>query len=347
MKNIRLFESVQQEDTSVKEPTYVSYNEQTGLVTCVKPMDGGDEDLLYKGRTITCTIRLNDQEDYFSSPVDLSNPVILCMTPTISEILGFDLNEVGATGIGLDVEKIIFHDADVQPRVLEYEGTKIDGLYFFDKYGTYTYTIVLKEKPKHLNAAFSFSAFYESPDTTLMRVDVSNLDTSDVEEAILMFNHSFMLNEVVGIENLIQGKCVNVSGLFVACYSLESINFGGWDVSNVKNMSAMLTSCFVGFNEGSEGFESYYKNYTLDFTNWDISKVTIMDEAFICGANVIKMGGNPSSLESCGYIVLEDIDGEFWYNDEYDYSKIIAALPENWNAVACVMRNGELVPILA
>ena len=340
MKNIRLFENVQQEEASVMEPTYVSYNEQTGLVTCVKPVNGGDEDDLYKGRTITCTIRLRDKE-LFAKPVDLSQPVILCMTPSISEATGVNPDEFGAIGIGLDVEKIIFHDVETQPRVLENEGTKIEGLYFFDNYGTYTYTIVLKEKPKHLNAAFAFSGYYTSPDATLISVDVSNLDTSDVEEAIAVFNHCLSLTEIVGIEKLIQGKCVNVSGLFIACYNLESINFGGWDVSNVKNMTGMLGSCFIGFNED---FESYYKNYTLDLTNWDISNVTIMDEAFCCGANVIKMGGNPSSLESCGDLVVEDIEGYFWYNDEYDYSKIIAALPESWTPVACSMRNGELVP---
>lgn len=345
MKNIKLFSTEQEQLDAVLEPTYVAYNEETGLVTCVKPKSGGGSiEEEYKGRTITCTIELHSEfDDFRGEPYDLAQPVILCMTPTISEAAGLNPDELGTTSIGLDVEKIIFHDVETQPRVLEYEGTKIEGLYFFDNYGTYTYTIVLKEKPKHLNAAFAFSGYYGSPDVTLISVDISNLDTSDVEEAIAVFNHCLSLTEVVGIEKLIQGKCVNISGLFIACYNLESINFGGWDISNVKNMTGMLTSCFIGFNEGSEGFESYYKNYTLDLTNWDISKVTIMNEAFSCGSNVIKMGGNPESLETCEDMFNGEIPGTFYYNYAYDYSKILAVLPETWTAIPCDLVDGVLV----
>ena len=43
MKNIKLFSTEQEQLDAVLEPTYVAYNEETGLVTCVKPKSGGGD----------------------------------------------------------------------------------------------------------------------------------------------------------------------------------------------------------------------------------------------------------------------------------------------------------------
>ena len=43
MKNIKLFSTEQEQLDAVLESTYVAYNEETGLVTCVKPKNGGEE----------------------------------------------------------------------------------------------------------------------------------------------------------------------------------------------------------------------------------------------------------------------------------------------------------------
>ena len=59
----------------------------------------------------------------------------------------------------------------------------------------------------------------------------------------------------------------------------------------------------------------------------------------------LKIGGNPSSLTNVNDMFVDiTTNGAFYYNSEYDYSKIIAELPSTWTAVPCTLVDGVLVP---
>jgi hypothetical protein len=54
----------------------------------------------------------------------------------------------------------------------------------------------------------------------------------------------------------------------------------------------------------------------------------------------VRMGGNPAKITSSSYVdgMFSNITtkGVFYYNAEYDYSKIIAKLPSTWKAVPLI-----------
>ena len=50
------------------------------------------------------------------------------------------------------------------------------------------------------------------------------------------------------------------------------------------------------------------------------------------------MMGNTSNLRyATGIFPYSTNDGTFYYNDAYDYSKIIAELPNAWTAIPCAV----------
>lgn len=87
------------------------------------------------------------------------------------------------------------------------------------------------------------------------------------------------------------------SGLFSCCYSLSAIDLSNLDTSNLSDMSYMFGYC---------------SSLTSVIMTTDVSNVTDVSDMFL----------NVSTT------------GTFYYNSAYDYSKIIAALPSTWTAVA-------------
>jgi hypothetical protein len=74
----------------------------------------------------------------------------------------------------------------------------------------------------------------------------------------------------------------------------------------------------------------------LDLSSWDTSKVTNMERMFRYCRKLteLRMGGDISNLD--GWVrMFEGINttGTFYYNSQYDYSKIISELPSTWTAV--------------
>ena len=132
--------------------------------------------------------------------------------------------------------------------------------------------------------------------SNLTSLDVSNWDTSMVTNMYLMFSGCRNLTTINGIENFDTSKVTNMSGMFGSCSNLTSLDLSSWDTSMVTNMSNMFYKC---------------SNLTEVKMGGDISNVTKISDMF----------GNITTT------------GTFYYNSNYDYSKIIAVLPSTWTAV--------------
>lgn len=121
---------------------------------------------------------------------------------------------------------------------------------------------------------------------------------------------------ITGTENVI-----DMSYMFNGCFSYN-FTFSISDTSNVKNMAYMFSTC---------------RNIkTIDLTGWDLSNVTNMNNMFYnCLAlKEVRMTGDVTKVENVtSMFVGVPANGTFYYNPQYDYSKIIAALPYTWTAV--------------
>lgn len=117
-------------------------------------------------------------------------------------------------------------------------------------------------------------------------------------------------------------KWVIPDGLSFGYSDCEKIDTENMDISNVTTMSCMFLHC---------------DNITsLDLSSWDTSNVRDMEHMFDGCRKLteLRMGGDISKLD--GWVgMFEGINttGTFYYNSQYDYSKIISELPSTWTAV--------------
>ena len=106
------------------------------------------------------------------------------------------------------------------------------------------------------------------------------------KSTISWFSSMSMVNSFVGLEYLHTEAVTDMSGMFIGCYSLTSLDLTSFNTANVTDMSYMFAEC----------------NYleSLNLTSFDVSNVTVMDNMFA----------------DCGR--LEMIYAEDWSNIERD-----------------------------
>jgi surface protein len=145
------------------------------------------------------------------------------------------------------------------------------------------------------NGATSFSRLFYFCNK-LISLDVTNWDTSNVTNMEEMFFENYKLKTITGLETWNTSNVTTMNKMFDGCSLLTSLDLSNWDTSNVTNMTRMFGDC-KGLTEVKMG--------------GDVSEVIKVDAMF----NGIKT------------------TGMFYYNPQYDYSKIIEQLPSNWTAV--------------
>lgn len=158
----------------------------------------------------------------------------------------------------------------------------------------------------------------------LTSLDLSTWDTSKVTDETVnnMFEDCKNL-KTINVSNLITNNIENLNSMFGNCQNLTTVvGLGTWDTSKVEYTVRMFSNC---------------KSLTsVDLTNWDLSNVLDANQMFAYCENLteVKMGGNPQRLSAVAQMFLEvTTTGTFYYNADYDYSKIIAKLPSTWTAV--------------
>ena len=100
---------------------------------------------------------------------------------------------------------------------------------------------------------------------SLVSIDLSSFDTSNVTDMNFMFNRCFALTEL-NLSNFDTSNVTDMSGMFNECKALATLNLSNFDTSNVTNMYGMFNECNA--------------LATLDLSRFDTNKVTDMDSMF-------------------------------------------------------------------
>ena len=78
---------------------------------------------------------------------------------------------------------------------------------------------------------------------SLENIDLSNFDTSNVENMFLMFYGCHKLKDIIGLDKLNTSNVTNMNGMFQECENLEKLDLSNFDVSNVADMREMFSGC--------------------------------------------------------------------------------------------------------
>lgn len=161
-------------------------------------------------------------------------------------------------------------------------------------------------------------------DSILANCKIDGLDLSswDVGNVINM-SRSFMGNQQIkGFENWNVGKVITMKEMFNTTTNTATFDLSKWDTSNVTNMESMFA------NAGSTTH--------IDMSGCDLGNVTTMANMFKNCRKLIevKMGGPiNSNVVVTNMFGTNTTVGTFYYNPNYDFSRIIAVLPTTWTAV--------------
>lgn len=185
--------------------------------------------------------------------------------------------------------------------------------------------------------------------STFTEFDASLVDISKVTDMDYMFSQCHNLTNINGLETWDVSKVTTMKSMFDGSDLIEFLDLSGWDISNVTDIRSMFKNCKkLNTIKGIENLNT--SNVTemryvfanceylrkIDLSKWDTSKVTNMRNMFdqCIRLTELKMGGDVSNVTDVTQMFyLIKNGGTFYYNPQYDYSKIIAALPSNWTAV--------------
>jgi surface protein len=122
------------------------------------------------------------------------------------------------------------------------------------------------------------------------------------------------------------------------------LDFSNWDVSKVTNFEYMFYQSEIKDVDMSNWKHSSNARMKNMFSNsevenvifGDISNVYNMDSIFIGCHNLKSVTmTHPINSNLSNYSMFYNVtsEGTFYYNPQYDYSKVIAELPETWTAI--------------
>lgn len=157
--------------------------------------------------------------------------------------------------------------------------------------------------------------------STFTTFDASNWDWSNVYDCSYMFNGCEKVETITGL-NI--SDVYKIDSAFANCKKLTDVSFvEKWNCKGITTYYQTFQSCNMITK--------------VDLSNWDFSNATTVSYMFgYCYAlKEVRFGGPiRSDVNTLGMFQFVDTTGTFYYPKEYDYSKIINALPSKWTAVA-------------
>lgn len=129
--------------------------------------------------------------------------------------------------------------------------------------------------------------------SSLTTLDISQWDTSNVNNMNSMFSGCTNLKTIIGIEKLVTEKVNNIYNMFHSCSSLTTLDISQWDTSNVISMLNTFYGCInlktiIGIEYLAVGNVENFENTffkcssltSLDLHLWDISRATKLYSTF-------------------------------------------------------------------
>ncbi|HFC9134992.1 BspA family leucine-rich repeat surface protein [Enterococcus faecium] len=126
-----------------------------------------------------------------------------------------------------------------------------------------------------LNAIDLSGCFYNY--NTLVSVDLTNLDVSQVTDMGLMFEDCSNLTNL-NLNDWDTSHVITMGEMFKNCIKLSNLNVGNWNTSSVEEMGCMFMNC-----------QSLTK---LNLSNWNINHMTNMNYMFSNCENLESLGTN-------------------------------------------------------
>lgn len=136
------------------------------------------------------------------------------------------------------------------------------------------------DKIKPISMAFMFCNF-----SSLINLDVSNFDVSNVTSMKLAFNRCSKLTSL-NVSGWDTSSVIDMSNMFAECSSLTSLDLSNFNTSNVTNMGNMFGNCS--------------KLSSLNVSKFDTSKVT-------GGSWALELGGMQNMFAGCSSLTSLDI----------------------------------------
>ena len=152
------------------------------------------------------------------------------------------------------------------------EGNKWKIDYKFEKEGKYNLKIMFENNIKDMNSFFEKCS-------NIYSIDVSNLDSSKVNDMGFMFAGCCKLKEIEGINRLNTNQVTNMGEMFNECNELEYLDLSSLNTSNVIDMGYMFYNCNkLKANKRNNGSINEFECF--DLSNFNTSNVTDMDFMF-------------------------------------------------------------------
>ena len=134
----------------------------------------------------------------------------------------------------------------------------------------------------------------------LTKLDLSNLDTSNVTDMGSMFSNCSKLTSL-DVSNFDTSNVIYMSSMFNNCSELTSLDVSNFDTSNVTNMSSMFSNC--------------PKLTSLDVSNFDTSNVTDM-------SNMFKYCSELTSLDVSNFDTSNVTNMKYLFSNCYNLAKL-------------------------
>jgi len=100
-------------------------------------------------------------------------------------------------------------------------------------------------------------------------LDLSNFNTSKVEDLSFIFNQCQKLKEIKGINNFNTSQVKNMSCMFQECNELESLDLSNFDTSKVDDINNIFFSCYkLKEIKGINNFNTNHKCLQLKYYSY-------------------------------------------------------------------------------
>ena len=177
------------------------------------------------------------------SGIYLSNEKIL-----LSKLNKF--SEINLTLIGNGTQKILYNsNKNVDSKIYKFDSIPSEILVNDKKINKLRFIVSgLKNEENNItirwNYSFSFCGLMFFGLENITRIDLSNFDSSQCTDIMLMFSYCTSLTSI-NLGNFNTSLVTNMRNLFFNCPSLISLNLSSFDTSLVTNMYGMFYNCIL------------------------------------------------------------------------------------------------------